>query len=416
MVHDDGRSLVDPLSYGSAGYPHALWTRLRNESPVQKFEPSGWPAFWAITKHADIREISKQPDVFLNEPGMTIVDLETQRRQDDGHAPQMKTIINMDPPEHRKFRAVGSPFFTPRSLGRLDAMVDATARKVVDALGDEGECDFVTEVASLYPLKIIARILGVPEADEPFILRVTNELFGSADPEFQRSEDRSENVRALFMDFYQYFSKVIAERRAHPTDDLASVIANARVDGKPMGEIETLGYYLITFTAGHETTRGAISGGLEALVANPVQRARWAANPSLTPRAIDEIMRFVTPVNTMMRTAASDYELRGQRIRKGDRLVLFYASANRDEEMFEAPFELRLDRHPNPHLAFGIGEHFCLGAHLARKTSGRLFQELVSRLESIELTAKPQHVASNLVPGIKHMPIRYRMRNRAKAA
>ncbi|MEZ4217367.1 MAG: cytochrome P450 [Myxococcota bacterium] len=416
MVDDDGRSLVDPLSYAQNGYPHALWTRLRNESPVQKFEPAGWPAFWAVTKHADIRDVSKQPDVFLNEPGMTIVDLESLRRQEAGNAPQMKTIINMDPPEHRKFRAVASPFFTPRALERLDAVVDATARKVVDALGDEGECDFVTEVASIYPLKIIARILGVPEEDEPFILRLTNELFGSADPEFQRSENHEEHIRTLFMDFYKYFTRVIESRRASPTDDLASMIANARVDGAPMGEIETLGYYLITFTAGHETTRGAIGGGLEALVRNPTARARWAREPKLTRLAIDEIMRWVTPVNTMMRTAASDCTLNGQRIRKGDRLVLFYASANRDEDVFEAPLELRLDRHPNPHLAFGIGEHFCLGAHLARKTSGRLFQELVSRLDSVELTAPPQHVASNLVPGFKHMPIRYRMRKSAAAA
>ena len=416
MVDDDGRSLVDPACYASDGYPHALWTRLRNESPVQQFAPEGWPAFWAITKHADIREISKQPEIFLNEPGMTIVDSETLQRQQDGSAPQMKTIINMDPPEHRKFRAVASGYFTPRSLGRLDGLVDETARKVVDALGDEGECDFVTEVSSIYPLKVIARILGVPEEDEPFLLKVTNELFGSNDPEFQRSGDRQAHVRSLFMDFYQYFTKVMEDRRKRPTDDLASVIANAKVDGKPMGEIETLGHCLIVFTAGHETTRGAIGGGLEALIERPEQRERWAKDLSLTKLATDEIMRFVTPVNTMMRTAAADYELRGQTIRKGDRLVLFYASANRDEEAFDAPFELRLDRHPNPHLAFGIGEHFCLGAHLARKTSGRLFEELVKRLASVELVAPPQHVASNLVPGIKHMRIRYRMRRSAAAA
>jgi cytochrome P450 len=413
MTEITGLELVDPASYAANGYPHEQWAQLRREAPVECFDPPGWPAFWAVTKHADIREVSKQPELFVNGEGMTIVNEEVMLRQRQGSVPQMKTIINMDPPEHRKFRAVASPFFTPRSVKRFDTVVDETARKVVDALGEQGECDFVTEVSSIYPLKIIARILGVPEEDEPFILRITNELFGSEDPEFQRSADRQEHTRSLFMDFHEYFSKVIEDRRAHPTDDLASVIANARIDGEPMGPIETLGYYLVTFTAGHETTRGAIGGGLEALCQHPEQRARWASDPTLTPLAIDEIMRWVTPVNTMMRTATADTELHGRRIRAGDRLVLFYASANRDEDEFDGPEELRLDRHPNPHLAFGIGEHFCLGAHLARKTSGRLFQELVRRIEEVELTAPPARVASNLVPGYKHMPIRYRLQRAA---
>jgi cytochrome P450 len=177
-----------------------------------------------------------------------------------------------------------------------------------------------------------------------------------------------------------------------------------------MGELETMGYCLIAFTAGHETTRGSIGGGLKALIDFPEQRARWAREPELTLLAIDEIVRFVTPVNTMVRTATQDYEMRGQRIREGDKLVLFYASANRDEEVFESPDELILDRNPNRHLGFGIGEHFCLGSHLARKTSGTLFRELTGRLESLELVGDFERTASNLVPGIKRMPIRYRLR------
>ena len=279
----------------------------------------------------------------------------------------------------------------------------------MDALGREGECDFISSVASLHPLKVISRILGVPESDEPFILKLTNELFGAEDPEFQRSEDRMEGIKQLFMEFWSYFNDVMADRRANPRDDLASVLANAQIDGEPMGELETMGYCLITFTAGHETTRGAIGGGLHALIENPEQRRGWAANPEITPTAIDEIVRYVTPVNHMVRTATEDYELRGRTIRGGDKLVLFYASANRDEEHFDAPNELRIDRNPNPHLAFGIGEHFCLGSHLARMTSGTLFRELVTRLESVELAGTPQRTASNLVPGFKHLPIRYRL-------
>ena len=406
MPEIDGLRLVDPECYAEHGYPHAEWAQLRRESPVARIEAQGWPAFWAVTKHADIVEVSKQPDAFLNAPGMTMV-RETGRSGEANQ--QIRTIINMDPPDHRKYRAVASPFFTPRSIKALDPMVREIARKLVDGLGAEGECDFITDVASLHPLKVIARILGVPEADEPFILKLTNELFGAEDPEFKRSGDRMEALRGLFMEFWEYFGKIMQDRRARPRDDLASVFANARIDGEPMGQLETMGYCLIAFTAGHETTRGAIGGGLQALIDNPEQRERWAREPELTPKAIDEVVRFVTPVNHMVRTAARDYELRGQRIREGDRLVLFYASANRDEEVFEAPNELRLDRYPNPHLGFGIGEHFCVGAHLARMTSGSLFRELVSRLESVEPAGQALRTASNLVPGLKHMPIRYRL-------
>jgi cytochrome P450 len=399
--------LIDPQAYAAHGYPHDVWTRLRRESPLEFFEPPGWPAFWAVTKHADIVEISKQPDVFLNEPGMTLV-----REREGGAADQqqIRTVINMDPPEHRKYRSVASHYFSPRSLKRLDGLVADTARQLVDGLGREGECDFVTDIASQHPLKIIARILGVPEADEPMILKLTNELFGTEDPEFQRSsEDVRAGIREMFMEFWTYFTKVIEERRASPRDDLASVLANARIDGEPMGALETMGYCLVTFTAGHETTRGAIGGGFHALVERPELRERWGREPEITPLAADEIIRFVTPVNHMVRTANRDYELRGQKIRSGEKLVLFYASANRDEEVFEDPLEIRLDRHPNRHLAFGIGEHFCMGANLARMTSGAIFRELVTRLESVELAGEPERTASNLVPGFKHLPIRYRM-------
>jgi len=409
MSMNDGLRLIDPLAYSEKGYPHEEWTQLRRDAPVHYFEPPGWPAYWAITKHADIIEVSKQPDVFLNGPGMTITRSEGETEEERATREQIKTIINMDPPEHRKYRAVATPFFTPRAIGQVEPLVNETARKLVDGLGREGECDFITEIASIHPLKVIARLLGVPEADEPFILKLTNELFGAEDPEFQRSPDRMEGIRKLFMDFWGYFGEIIADRRARPTDDLASLFANAKIDGEPMGELETLGYFLIAFTAGHETTRGSIGGGMHALIENPDQLRWWKENPELTPVAIDEIVRYVTPVNHMMRTAARDYTLNGQTIREGQHLVLFYASANRDEEVFPDGEVLRLDRKPNPHLGFGIGEHFCLGAHLARKTSGTIFRELTSRLEFVELAGRPLRTASNLVSGLKHLPIRYRL-------
>jgi cytochrome P450 len=410
IPNPDVLRLIEPQAYAEHGYPHDVWARLRRESPLAFFEPPGWPAFWAVTKHADIVEISKQPDIFLNEPGMTFV---REREEEAVDRQQIRTVINMDPPEHRKYRSVASHYFSPRSLKRLDGLINDTARQLVDGLGREGECDFVTDIACQHPLKIIARILGVPEADEPMILKLTNELFGTEDPEFQRSsEDVLAGIREMFMEFWTYFTKVIEERRASPRDDLASVLANARIDGEPMGALETMGYCLVTFTAGHETTRGAIGGGFHALLERPELRERWGREPQITPLAADEIIRFVTPVNHMVRTANRDYELRGQKIRNGDKLVLFYASANRDEEIFEDPLEIRLDRHPNRHLAFGIGEHFCMGANLARKTSGAIFRELVTRLESVELAGEPQRTASNLVPGFK--PIGWHRHRRRK--
>jgi hypothetical protein len=410
----DGKHLVEPRSYMERGYPWAEWKQLRQQAPVHWFEPAGWMPFWAITKHADIVEISKQPEIFLNAPGMTAIREEQWRQQQAGRFMQMRTIINMDQPDHRKFRKVASPYFTPRGLRRLDEIVDVSAKQLVDGLGREGECDFITDVASLHPLRVLAHILGVPREDEPFILKLTNELFGAEDPEFGRAAsktpaERQAAMQALGLDFFNYFNRVMESRRAKPSDDLASVIANARVDGQPMNVVDTMGYCLIVFTAGHETTRGGIGGGMLALLENPDERARWAKDPKLDT-AIDELIRYVTPVNHMQRTAAADYTLRGKQIKKGERLILFYGSANRDEEVFERADELHLDRDPNPHLAFGIGEHFCIGSHLARKTTSALYRELLPRLEHVELAGKPERTASNLVPGLKHLPIRYRIK------
>jgi cytochrome P450 len=404
----DGARLVDPATY-ALGYPHEEWATLRRHAPVERFEPEGWPAFWAITRHADIVEISKHPETFLSGHGVNFEPLSHGARAES--PVPVRIIIEMDNPDHRKFRAVASPFFTPRSLRAWDAVIGEVARQLVDGLGEEGECDFVKEVASVHPLRILCRILGAGEADEAFILEKTNEILGHDDPEYQRTDaaDPREAVIAAAMEFHGFFSTILADRRKTPRDDLISVFANAQVDGEPMSEVDTMGYLLIMFVAGHETTRGALAGGMKALLDHPEELARWRADPSLGRSAVEEILRFVTPVNTMARTVARDVEIGGRQLSAGERLVLFYASANRDEAVFEAPGELRLHRAPNPHLAFGIGEHFCLGAHLARKTVAALFGELLPRLESVEATGAAAFVASNLVPGVKHLPLRYRV-------
>ncbi len=415
----DGTELLDPQRYATHGYPHELWARMRREAPVHWCEPVELVPFWAITKHTHICEISKQPDVFMSGNGIVPATKEVAERLargERGPFDMMQTIITMDPPKHRKYRKVASPWFTPQALARIDDVVKASARRLVDRLYDaqkngDGTFDFVTEIAVQHPLRILCSILGIPEADEPLVLRLTQQLFAGEDPEFKRSEaDRDEAFRALGIEFLQFFGKIIADRRANPSGDLAGVLANAEIDGARMGDLETLGYYLITFTAGHDTTRNSLAGGMLALVENPGERAKLRRDPEgRAADAVEEIVRWSTPVNYMMRTAASDYELGDTKVRQGERVLLFYASANRDEDVFEAPFAFRIDRHPNPHLGFGIGEHFCLGSHLARRSQRALFSELVGRLEDVELAGPPQRLAASFVAGIKHLPLRYRL-------
>ncbi len=418
MAITDGSDLVSPVAYGENGPPHDTWTRLRRESPVHHCDPAGFQPFWAITKHADICQISKQPDRFLNAPGIVVTTPEQQAMRESGEGlGQMRTIIEMDPPEHRSFRKVASPYFTPRSLGRLDEEIDRSARELVDKLaGDsgEGECDFAIDVAAAHPLRILSSVLGVPREREPDILRLTNQLFAADDPDLQREGvDRQEALKELGLELYQLFDEIIQDRRAKPRDDLATVIAHGQADGKPMGPMETFGYALIVFTAGHDTTKNALVGGMQALIRCPDELEKLRRDPSLVNPAVEEIVRWTSPVNYMRRTAACDLEFRDQKIREGESLVLFYASANRDEDVFEDPFRFQVDRPKNPHLGFGIGEHFCLGSHLARRSQRALFRELSSRLEHVELAGEPEQIASSFVVGLKHLPIRYRIAPRA---
>jgi cytochrome P450 len=414
MSLTDGYDLIAPAAYSKAGAPHELWTRLRSESPVHYCEPKGYENFWAITKHADIKSISKQPDKFLNGRGITVIDDLRKEIIESGEGlGEARTIIVMDPPEHRKFRKVGSPSFTPRAVTKMEEAVLLSARDIVDRLAGttgDGECDFATEVAAAHPLRILSTILGVPRAMEPDILRLTNQLFGADDPDLQRGgDDPLKAIKELGLELFQLFAKIIEDRRSNPRDDLATVLATAQVDGEPMGPMETVGYFLITFTAGHDTTKNALAGGMNAFLDHPDQLQKLKKNPDLVRSAVEEIVRWTTPVNYMKRTAACDVELNGQKIREGDALTLFYASANRDEDVFDDPFEFRIDRDPNPHIGFGIGEHFCLGAHFARQSQHALWNEFTRRLESVERAGDPQHIQSSFVVGLKSLPIRYRL-------
>ncbi len=410
----DPLDLVAPGNYARRGVPHEAWRRLRAESPVQFFEPAGYEDFWAVTRHADIVDIASRPDVFCNSQGIVLLNDQQIAANASGESPlrQMRTIIEMDPPEHRLYRKIASGFFTPKGIDRLDEIVAESARTLIDGLGEEGECDIIERIAQRHPLRVLGTILGIDRDDEEHVLHLTQQLFASEDPDLQREgEDRTAASYALGMDFYALFDRIIQDRRAHPRDDLASMLANAMLpSGEPLGPIETFGYYLIVFSAGHDTTRNALSGAFDAFVRHPEQLRLVRDNPELARGAVEEIVRWTTPVNYMKRTALRDAEVRGRTIRAGERLVLFYASANRDEDVFDDPYRFDITRHPNRHLGFGWAEHFCLGAHLARASQLALVRELARRVEVLEYAGEPSQIASSFVVGLKTLPVRYRLR------
>ncbi len=403
--------IVDPRTYADDSAYHALFTRLRREDPVHWTEPEGYRPFWTVSRHADIIEIERQSRRFLNEPRLALIpaEVEAQILARTGRHYTIRSLVNMDDPDHRVFRELTQAWFMPRNLRRLEtdlARLAAEAVERMQALG--GACDFVRDVAVWYPLRVIMTILGVPPEDEPAMLKLTQELFAPADPERGRGVS-AETRLATTKEFFAYFNAMIADRRRRPRDDVASVIANAEVGGAPIGELEAASYYIIIATAGHDTTTATTAGGLLALLQHPGEFARLRADRSLLPAALDEMLRWVTPVKHFFRTATEDAELRGQAIRAGDALMMCYPSANRDEDVFEDPFVFRADRAPNRHLAFGYGPHLCLGQHLAKMEIRALYDTLLDRVAEIELAGETESVASTFVSGLKRLPIRYRV-------
>ncbi|WP_460358792.1 cytochrome P450 [Mycobacterium sp. ZZG] len=404
IADEAAKVFADPSAYADEARLHAAMTRLRASAPVSWVEVAGYNPFWAITKHADIMAIERDNIVFTNSPRPVL----TTAEGDAQHASMgISTLIHLDDPQHRKVRAIGADWFRPKAMRALKVRVDELARTFVDQMYERGgECDFVQEVAVNFPLYVIMSLLGIPESDFGRMLTYTQELFGNDDAELQRGASMEERGLALF-DMFNYFNEITAARRAHPTEDLASAIANARIDGEPLSDIDTVSYYLIVATAGHDTTSATISGGLQALIENPDQLRRLQQNPDLMPLATEEMIRWVTPVKEFMRTAQRDAEVRGVKIAAGESVLLSYPSGNRDEDVFADPFTFDVGRDPNKHVAFGYGVHFCLGAALARMEINSFFTELLPRLKSVELAGKPEHIATIFVGGLKHLPIRY---------
>ncbi|KAB2382723.1 cytochrome P450 [Actinomadura montaniterrae] len=408
-VDEAGRALADPKAYADDARLHEALALLRREAPVRWVEAPDYTPFWAITKHADVLEIERNHEIFLNAPrpllGTAEFDELNRQRAEQGIA--LRTLIHMDDPDHRVVRAIGADWFRPRAMRALEPRVKELAKRYVDRMVEfGGECDFARQVAVHFPLYVILSLLGLPESDFDRMLKLTQELFGGDDDELQRGQSNEEKLQVL-LDFFAYFQGLTEERRKHPTDDLASAIANARIDGEPLNDFDTASYYVIIATAGHDTTSATIAGGLQALIEHPDQRKRLTENPELMPLAVDEMIRWVTPVKEFMRTATRDYELRGTTIREGDAVLLSYPSANRDEEVFDDPFAFDVGRDPNKHLAFGFGVHYCLGAALARIEVRAFFEELLPRLGSIELAGPAESIATTFVGGLKRLPVRY---------
>ena len=431
--------VIEPDYYGRVGHPHQAFAWLRANDPLRRIEAPTFRPFWAVTKHEDLIAIEKQPELFTNEPrpilGREVARPELKaevigeifkRLQDSPELMQVmatsteqgliRSLVQMDPPDHPKYRALVQPWFKPTNIKRLEDRLTTIIRGILDDMmgdGSERELDFVQDVAVWPPLKLITELLGVPVEDEWRILKLTNELFAGDDPEMKRVGDDPLSIFDTIKDLYQYFSKMTEARRANPTEDLASYIANGRIDGEYLPYKELISYYTIVATAGHETTRTAMSGGLHALLTNPAQMQLFkdtVHDEDALKLAVEEMIRWTTPVAQFSRTAQADTELRGRRIAKGDTVGLFYASANFDEDVFDEPFEFRIDRRPNRHLAFGTGPHQCLGIILARMEMRIFFQQLIPRIEFMEMVEPPSRLRASFVHGLKHLKIRYRLR------
>jgi cytochrome P450 len=410
-LDEAGRVLVNPRAYADPPRFHQAAALLRRESPVHRVEMAGYPPFWAVTRHADVLTIATRSDVFKNEPRAILVplDAEDRLRRDFG---RIQDLVHIDDPRHRELRAITANWFKPRSLVGLQAKIAVLARRAVDRMAELGtSCDFAQDVALEFPLRVILSMLGLPESDYALMLKLTQELFGAEDPELARGAS-PEAFNETLAEFLGYFSRLVADRQANPTEDLASVIANAQVgDGvDPLTPIEQISYFLILATAGHDTTSASLAGGIHALVEHPDQLDRVRRDPSLIPTAADEFIRWVTPVKHFLRTAIDGCEVGGHSFEAGDCVLLSYWSANRDETAFAQPMRFDVARDPNRHLAFGFGAHHCLGATLARMEIKAFLHELLPRLDSMALAGDLTLSESIFVSGPKHLPVTYVIR------
>jgi methyl-branched lipid omega-hydroxylase len=418
MMQPRSRLGVDEIRLGDPDF----WTRpeaeregafvtLRRERPVSFHEEpevpmlGKGPGFWALTRHADVLEVSRNPEIYSSgRGGVNIIDQPPQLNEFFG------SMIAMDDPRHTRLRRIVSRGFTPGMLRRTEADVDRAAAGIVDGVIDTGRCDFVTEIAAALPLKIICDMMGIPDSEYRFVFDRTNLILGAADPEYVA--DLADAVPAIFragQELAALVEDLARVRRQHPTDDLTSALIHADVDGEHLSEQEIGSFFILLVVAGNETTRNAVGHGMKALCDYPEQRRLWAQDfERLAPSAVEEIVRWATPVTHFRRTLTRDAAIRGQQMQAGEKVVMWYNSANRDEAVFAQPYRFDLQRAPNEHVGFGgPGPHFCLGAHLARREITAMFRQILSRLPDLQITCEPAPLRSFFINGIKHMPCEF---------
>lgn len=418
---DVAEAIVDPKAYGEWNELHRKFAWARANAPLSLAEVEGYDPFWAVTRHADIVEVSRNNARFASGVRQTTLTMraidEIVREHTPGHDGHLiRSLVQMDAPDHMKYRLLTQSWFMPKNLRTIEARIREIARETVDhMLSLGGECDFARDVAVDYPLRVIMNILGVPREDEPRMLMLTQQLFGPTDPELNRARaeitDPMQGLQMLqyvIADFETYFKGITEDRRQNPKEDIATVLANSKVNGAPIPDRELNGYYMIVATAGHDTTSASTAGAMMELARNPALFDRYRAAETDKAGLIEEAVRWTTPVQHFMRSATEDTELGGQAIRKGDWLMLCYCSGNRDEAVFDDPFVFNPDRTPNNQIAFGYGGHVCLGQHLARMEMRILMEELLPRLASVELAGEPARVEAVFVGGLKRLPIRFK--------
>ena len=385
---------------------HDMFAVLRAEDPVHwSTEPDG-PGYWSITKHADVQLVNRDTEGFSAERGgMTLLEPSSI---DGAMDMRGKILVMMDPPRHTRYRLLVNKGFTPRMIGLIEAHLAYRAELIVDSVIESGTCEFVTDVAAELPLQAIAEIMGVPHEERHLLFEWSNRLVGADDPEYNKDPANKADATMAAAELYMYASALGEARRSDPRDDIVSKLINAEIEGDKLSAEEFELFMLLLAVAGNETTRNATAHGMHALMANPEQLAKLRANPELMPSAVEEILRWSSPVLYFRRTATRDVELRGKTIKAGDKVAMWYVSGNRDEEAFEDPFRFDIERTPNDHVAFGGGgAHYCLGANLAKMELRLIFEQLVTRLPDVRPAGEPERLRSNFIGGIKHLPVEF---------
>src|SRR5436309_479713 len=392
--------LLDPEAF-DGGQPHEVFRWLREHDPVHRHDEPGGPGFWAVTRYEDVKAIGRDPATFSSARGILIPD---GTEVGDGGAGSPRMMITMDPPDHGQYRRLVIPAFIPKAVKSMQPRIDVLAGNIIDGVVQGGGCDLVEQVAGLMPSYVVADLLGIPHTDGVELYRLT-EVIHSA-PESQPAGAAA----GAAMQMLQYAHGVWEDKRAHPADDLATTLAHAEVDGSHLSEIDFGLFFLLLVDAGGDTTRNLVATGTLTLLEHPDQLTWLQADLDgrLAP-AIEELLRWVSPVVYMRRTALRDSSLHGRDIRAGDKVVMYYGSANRDDAVFDEPDRLDLSRSPNEHVAFGGGgPHFCVGAHIGRAEIEAMFRQICTRLDDLQLAGDPEWLPSTFISGVKHLPVRFR--------